>query len=1495
MRQSKGMMGDSSRGDGDAEKYKLLHDIKMSQVFGYFSILITHFLFFFQCSTCSEFDCDFEKPCAWTWAKNPSFVAISPTNISQFLTLPIQQVSSVPKMDASNKTDGYYLFYAVNRSDSLKFAKIESPWLTQGSEGQCFLEVWFHMYNMSQGTVKILIKNDQFITSMADHFLGNNRSRWEIYKKTIGRIPKPFQVIIEIEEGSEFAGHVAIDNLQLKHCVREAYIPCSPNHFQCVSKSCINRNKVCDIHLDCQEGEDEKQLCDEIPEGARCSFEDGMCGWISESRRDSEWKLHSGPTPVPRTGPSVDNTFQNATGKYVWASFHPKHARLGHVAIMNSSIFEPPPLYQYDVHSNYYNSCQVRFFYHMYGNNMGELILYVQEKDPEYPFGRKILLWRIYGNQGNLWKRAAVPLPKLRSNFHLQFVATRGLRHRCDMAVDDISLSPECFGLGVPKEVFQKYQTTPSPKSTVAVQLSNVSKRYTFTTCGAKGPEGPSSVNCEKVYLKTGARVAVVEDFPYKGAQMWTVPESGVYTVFARGAGGGQGVKNRDISGGAFLRAVYHWNAGEKIFFLVGQQGVSACTKDTPISLKRRCYSKPGKRSIRKLWNKLYNSNQRGGGGGGGGGTFVYTLHLQSHQPILLTVAAGGGGLSYNRPDDPAAAIDPSGRGVIPGLSPGNGVSSHDGAGGGGGWNDTDYADQGSTSGRSFLNGARGGYVCKDAFEWKTHGGFGGGGGACTAGGGGGGYRGGDAAVEDTSYSNGNGGTSYFNPVSAMTLEEAGVNPGDGQVDVIPAHKGCGCEFLCVTLSLENKTFSCICPQGYSLGPDGLSCRVPVKSESFHLPMHQLIVIILCVFVTLAVVLFFSFLASSRYRKRHIRDVHHEPLSSAEVQLNQLRQNGGVLTDYNPNYEFGGSMYTVKDLSEIPRENLTLIKALGQGAFGEVYSGYLGDTPVAVKTLPEQSSSQAEMDFLMEALIMSKFNHPNIVKFMGVCFDKMPKFIILELLSGGDLKTFLKENRIKCNKSNLSMKKLLAMVMDVGKGCQYLEELHFIHRDLAARNCLLTTRDLDSLVKIADFGMARDIYRADYYRKGGKTILPVKWMPPEAFLDGIFTSKTDIWSFGVLLWEVMSLGYMPYPGRSNQEVMQLVTSGGRLEPPSMCPKPVYHIMMQCWHPVPEERPSFTTIIERLGYCMQDPDVVNSTLPELNCSSLMEQDDPVMRPPDTENACLQINRPHPDLQSPGSEDYLIPMPSSNYSLNTEKTELQSSVESMEKLLDLEDKASVSSRNNKNGFHTMETSFIQADQTNRAFVTTDILQSSLSDECRKDNQDEGTNLNVSDTHDSMSLLKSSIDATSNHHNSGYGASENPKRNQNINQQRNESCETSPIKRASSVGSLESLPFVSGGNKPPVLSNSVSSNDITGQDHRSDISLDASALSQQLNNQPIVYNNVDMNFNSRSSIPVNRFVSCGHHVANKSIYTDNQPATNEVSSISRNLDLQEREIHC
>ncbi|CAG7732285.1 unnamed protein product [Allacma fusca] len=429
-------------------------------------------------------------------------------------------------------------------------------------------------------------------------------------------------------------------------------------------------------------------------------------------------------------------------------------------------------------------------------------------------------------------------------------------------------------------------------------------------------------------------------------------------------------------------------------------------------------------------------------------------------------------------------------------------------------------------------------------------------------------------------------------------------------------------------------------------------------------PLPYLIGLIIFCLVVFAIVGLLCICLYNRYQRQKVALLRRKMLGGPELQLSRLRAQAGpngVLTEYNPNYEFGGETYNLTDLKEIPRENLQLVKALGQGAFGEVYQGFFkqraGDSvemPVAVKTLPELSSNQAEMDFLMEALIMSKFNHANIVHFIGVCFDKHPRFIVLELLAGGDLKTFLRESRPKPERSSpLTMKDLLTCAMDVSKGCRYLEENHFIHRDIAARNCLLTTKGPGRVVKIADFGMARDIYRADYYKKGGKAMLPVKWMPPEAFLDGIFTSKTDVWSFGVLLWEVFSLGYMPYPGRGNQDVMQLVTNGGRLEPPTNCPAPVYGIMTQCWHPIPEERPNFATLLERVGYCLQDPEVVNAPLPVFQRPPSSERDVTLMRPnPTDESSCLRIVHGHrsstatmgtePTSPNSSTADYLVPL-------------------------------------------------------------------------------------------------------------------------------------------------------------------------------------------------------------------------------------------------------------
>ncbi|XP_019615446.1 PREDICTED: LOW QUALITY PROTEIN: ALK tyrosine kinase receptor-like [Branchiostoma belcheri] len=777
---------------------------------------------------------------------------------------------------------------------------------------------------------------------------------------------------------------------------------------------------------------------------------------------------------------------------------------------------------------------------------------------------------------------------------------------------------------------------------------------YRFTTCGAKGPYGPTQAQCDTEYKYKTVEVMVPGEGPLQGIQIWTIPETEVYSISAYGAGGGVGAKNTEQSQGAYIKEKFNLTAGQKLYILVGQEGESACSKMGKFVNGTRLIAPYCEGKVPDDIDEKRFSQVAGGGGGGGGASYVFKVNAATGEYIPLIVAGGGGGKAYRQ----SAEHDP-----FPftwDCECNTSWKRHkwsDWICGGGGWNDTTKQLQG---GRSLVEGGRGGMACPEAIKslgWSTSGGFGGGGGACTAGGGGGGYTGGDAHKTNNLQGDGYGGYSYMSQDVKLNLP--GVQRGDGEV-LIEVSMHCDeCEYECYDLDPKNKKYKCACPPYTELGEDGRSClrflcedpgtprngqRVPagdLLSAEWYNPGVFLHISILAAVIS-SIVLFVLILAILavvfvyRRKQKQLKEARQE-IQSPEYQLSKLR-NHTIITDYNPNYTFGGSQVTLNDLHEIPRDKLSLIRPLGQGAFGEVYEGMLKSMPgekphlaVAVKTLPELCSEQDEMDFLMEALIISKFDHPNIVRCIGVCFKQSPRFLILELMSGGNLKNFVRENRPKTgHPSKLTMMDLLELAKDVARGCHYLEENHFIHRDIACRNILLTTKTgADRMAKIGDFGMARDIYRSNYYRKGGRAMLPVKWMPPEAFLDGVFTTKTDVWSFGVLLWEVMSLGYMPYPGKSNQEVMQFVTEGGRMDPPRSCPGPVYRIMTQCWQQNPEDRPCFSTVLERLGYCTQDPDVINTSLPV--CDLVPEEENhTIVRPDNHQNMTpLQVHRPLTD--------------------------------------------------------------------------------------------------------------------------------------------------------------------------------------------------------------------------------------------------------------------------
>ncbi|CAC5420398.1 ALK [Mytilus coruscus] len=312
-----------------------------------------------------------------------------------------------------------------------------------------------------------------------------------------------------------------------------------------------------------------------------------------------------------------------------------------------------------------------------------------------------------------------------------------------------------------------------------------------------------------------------------------------------------------------------------------------------------------------------------------------------------------------------------------------------------------------------------------------------------------------------------------------------------------------------------------------------------------------------------------------------------------------LSGSGGV-SSISPLYDWS----QINDIIHIiPRNKITVQRMIGKGAFGEVYYGLLADVarlqtplPVAIKMLPSLCSEQSKSEFFVEAVLLSKLRHPNIVKFLGISIDENSLYLLLELMEGGDLKSFVRECRLNGDvPSKVSIYDLLNLCIDVAKGCEYLEQNRFIHRDIAARNCLLSEKGPNRVAKIADFGMTKNVFRTNYYRKNGKAMVPVKWMPPEAFHDGVFTTKTDVWGFGIILWEVFTLGRIPYPGKSNNEVMTFVAKGGRLDKPDQCSQETYSLMCNCWMNKPEDRPNFRNITEELIQIQKNSDLLKERI------------------------------------------------------------------------------------------------------------------------------------------------------------------------------------------------------------------------------------------------------------------------------------------------------------
>ncbi|XP_053330986.1 insulin receptor-related protein [Spea bombifrons] len=350
------------------------------------------------------------------------------------------------------------------------------------------------------------------------------------------------------------------------------------------------------------------------------------------------------------------------------------------------------------------------------------------------------------------------------------------------------------------------------------------------------------------------------------------------------------------------------------------------------------------------------------------------------------------------------------------------------------------------------------------------------------------------------------------------------------------------------------------------------------QSEDLYLLLKVMPIILLLIIALLAVFIFF-------YNKKGSSDGY---------------PSGTLYASVNPEYLSATDMY-VADEWEFPREKISIIKELGQGSFGMVYEGVAKEivknepvTKVALKTVNELASMRERIEFLSEASVMKAFLCHHVVRLLGVVSQGQPAIVIMELMTRGDLKSYLRslrsEDENRHRGSQPSLKQMIQMAGEIADGMAYLNAKKFVHRDLAARNCMVSE---DLTVKIGDFGMTRDIYETDYYRKGGKSLLPVRWMSPESLKDGIFTPHSDVWSFGVVLWEIATLAEQPYQGMANEQVLHFVIDNGTLEKPENCPDRLHELMTWCWQKNPKHRPSFIHILESIK------DDLNSTFKKVS--------------------------------------------------------------------------------------------------------------------------------------------------------------------------------------------------------------------------------------------------------------------------------------------------------
>ncbi|XP_028318312.1 tyrosine-protein kinase ABL1 isoform X2 [Gouania willdenowi] len=364
---------------------------------------------------------------------------------------------------------------------------------------------------------------------------------------------------------------------------------------------------------------------------------------------------------------------------------------------------------------------------------------------------------------------------------------------------------------------------------------------------------------------------------------------------------------------------------------------------------------------------------------------------------------------------------------------------------------------------------------------------------------------------------------------------------------------------------------------------------------------------------------------SSESRFNTLAELVHHHSTVADGLITTLhypapKRNKPTIYGVSPNY----------DKWEMERTDITMKHKLGGGQYGEVYEGVWKkyNLTVAVKTLKEDTMEVEE--FLKEAAVMKEIKHPNLVQLLGVCTREPPFYIITEFMTHGNLLDYLRE----CNREEVNAVVLLHMATQISSAMEYLEKKNFIHRDLAARNCLVGE---NHLVKVADFGLSR-LMTGDTYTAHAGAKFPIKWTAPESLAYNKFSIKSDVWAFGVLLWEIATYGMSPYPGIDLSQVYELLEKDYRMDRPEGCPEKVYELMTACWRWNPAERPSFAETHQAFETMFQESSISDEVEKELGKKEKKTTLGPIQQAPELPTKTRTL-RKHMDNRDGDSPDLL----------------------------------------------------------------------------------------------------------------------------------------------------------------------------------------------------------------------------------------------------------------